>query len=399
MSIQLRRPIFLLTLLLIGGFGIAQNKKKEKKMVKKNMELAATQYKFLASITPKDSMPRSYDARTKKLIASDTEWWTSGFFPGTLWYIYEYTGDTAIRAEAERRLVIEEKEKYNTGHHDLGFMIFCSFGNAYRITGNPDYRDVVAIAAETLIKRYRPNIRSLQSWGSMKSAKSPVIIDNMMNLELLNWVSDGWREPKYKAIAIDHANTTIRNHFRPDNSSYHVIEYDVETGKILEKKTAQGYSNESAWARGQSWGLYGFTMMFRFTQDSTYLDQARKIATFLLNHPQMPADGIPYWDFDAPKDASTLRDASAASIMASALLELARYTGGDEQLRYLKMARKQLHTLSNSTYRAKPGENGGFILKHGVGHLPAKSEVDVPLTYADYYFIEALMRYEQWWLN
>lgn len=391
--------LFVLAFALVAAPVFAQkNKKKLKKLVKENLELAATQYKYLASLTPADSMPRSYSAAANKLVTSNTEWWTSGFFPGSLWYIYEYTKDTTILAEAKRRLVLLEKEKYYTGNHDLGFMIFCSFGNAYRITGNPDYRDVVAIAAETLIKRYRPAAHTIQSWGNMKDAKSPVIIDNMMNLELLNWVSDEWREPKFKAIAIDHANATIRNHFRPDYSSYHVVEYDVATGKVTEKRTAQGYSNESAWARGQSWGLYGYTMMFRFAHDSAYLKQALNIADFLLKQ-NTPSDGIPYWDYNAPKNPEPLRDASAGSIMASALLELARYADPVRQKKYIATAEKILISLSSKTYRAKAGENGGFLLKHSVGHLPAKSEVDVPLTYADYYFIEALLRYDQWYLR
>jgi hypothetical protein len=258
---------------------------------------------------------------------------------------------------------------------------------------------VCAIAAESLIKRYKPTVKAIQSWNALTSAKTPVIIDNMMNLELLNWVSDEWREPKYKAIAIDHANTTMKNHFRSDYSSYHVVDYDPATGKVLEKKTAQGYSNESAWARGQSWGLYGYTMMYRFTTERTYLEQARKIAAFILNHPNLPADGVPYWDFNAPIDKNTLRDASAASIMASALLELAQYTEGDERTRYISMAERILKTLSSKTYLARYRQNGGFLLKHGVGHLPAKSEVDVPLTYGDYYFIEAMIRYKQWYLK
>ncbi|RYG31717.1 MAG: glucuronyl hydrolase, partial [Chitinophagaceae bacterium] len=229
------------------------------KLIRQNMTFAANQYKLLARLTPNDSMPRNFIAKENRSVSSATDWWTSGFFPGSLWYIYEYTQDTAIRAEAERRLVIQEKEKYYTGNHDLGFMIYCSFGNAYRITGKKEYKEVVATAAETLIKRYRPTVRSIQSWGNMKDSIAPVIIDNMMNLELLNWVSDEYREPKYKVIAIDHANTTMKNHFRPDNSSYHVLDYSVATGKVVRKKTAQGYKDESAWSRGQSWGLYGYT--------------------------------------------------------------------------------------------------------------------------------------------
>jgi len=362
--------------------------------------LAAQQYKLLAGNTPTNVMPRNYMAKEGKLVTSNTTWWTSGFFPGSLWYIYEFTKDSAIRAEAERRLAIIEHVKHYTGDHDLGFMIFCSFGNAYRITGNKTYKNVIAEAAETLIKRYRSTTRSIQSWGRMKDSISPVIIDNMMNLELLNWVSDEWREPKYKVIAIDHANTTLKNHFRPDNSSYHVLDYDVNTGNVIRKKTAQGFSDESAWARGQSWGLYGYTMMYRFTKESNYLEQARKIALFLLNHPNLPPDKIPYWDYNAKDIPDTYRDVSAGSIMASALLELAQYeVDAKKKKEYIAVAKKILQSLSSDSYRNKPGESGGFILKHSVGSLPGNSEVDVPLTYADYYFLEALLRYKNWYLK
>ncbi len=388
--------------LLLSAFvvnGWSQSSKKMSKLIDKNLKLAARQYQLLGIQTPADRMPRSYNEKEGKLITSDTEWWTSGFFPGSLWYLYEYTGDTVLKTEAEKRLGILEKEKHFTGNHDLGFMIFCSFGNAYRITKNEAYKEVVAVAAETLIKRYRPVSSTIQSWGSEKDKRSLVIIDNMMNLELLSWVSDTYREPRFKAIAIDHANATIVHQFRPDNSSYHVVEYDQQTGAVVKKRTQQGYSDESAWARGQAWGLYGYTMMYRFTKEASYLDQAKKIAAFVQNHPSLPKDRIPYWDYNAPVTDTTYRDASTASIIASALLELSRYTQGKEKDAYLKDAKKIIVSLSSSKYRTKADELGGFLLKHSVGSLPQHSEIDVPLTYADYYYIEALLRYKQWYLD
>lgn len=376
----------------------AQQDKTMGKLIKENFELAVHQYKLLAANTPADVMPRNYSPNENKFTTSKTTWWTSGFFPGSLWYIYEYTKDSAIKAEAENRLGIIEHVKNYTGDHDLGFMIYCSFGNAYRITGKPNYKETVLIAAETLIKRYRPSIRSIQSWDSSANFRCPVIVDNMMNLELLCWTSDQTREPKYKAIAIDHTNTTLKNHYRPDHSSYHVVDYDLDAGIVSRKKTAQGFSDESAWARGQSWGLYGFVLMYRFTKEPLYLQQARNIAGFLLNHPNLPKDKIPYWDYDAGDIPIAYRDVSAASIMASALLELGLYVEKSEKKEYEKMARKILQSLSSDTYRSKKGENSGFILKHSVGALPYNSEVDVSLTYADYYFLEALMRYRNWYL-
>lgn len=377
----------------------AQKKDREmEKLIRKNMEFASAQYKLLAKNTPADRMPRNYSEKNKQLETAATSWWTSGFFPGSLWYIYEFTGDTAIRAEAERRLSILEMEKYHTKDHDLGFMIYCSFGNAYRITQKEAYKETVLTAAETLIQRYRPSIRSLQSWDSSDRFKCPVIVDNMMNLELLCWSADQLREPKYKVVAIAHTNTTMKQHYRPDHSAYHVVDYNLSTGTVREKLTAQGAAPESAWARGQSWGLYGFTMMYRFTEEPSYLQQARNIAQFLLRHPRLPADKIPYWDYDAKEIPDTYRDVSAAAIMASALLELGKYVEGDERNEYVNTARRILINLSGKKYRCKPGANGGFLLRHSVGALPYQSEVDVSITYADYYFLEALMRFREWYL-
>ena len=217
-----------------------------------------------------------------------------------------------------------------------------------------------------------------------------------MNLDLLFWATKASGDSSFYKIAVTHANTTIKNHFRPDNSSYHVLNYDPQTGAIKQKRTAQGAADESAWARGNAWGLYGFTVTYRETKDPKYLDQANKIAQFLLSHPNLPADKIPYWDFNAPDIPNALRDASAASVMASALLELSKYVDAEKSKQYFKAAEIILQSLSTSTYKAAPGTNGGFILQHGVGHLPGGTEIDVPLTYGDYYYVEAMMRYLSW---
>ncbi|SMO48966.1 glycoside hydrolase family 88 protein [Solitalea koreensis] len=367
-------------------------------LIKENFDFAAQQYKVLMKNTPADVMPKTYFANNNKLVTSDTKWWCSGFYPGTLWFVYEHTNDEVIKAEAERRLQILEKEKHFTGNHDLGFMMFCSFGNAYRITKNPSYKTTIDTSATSLATRYRPSIKVIQSWNSSKTMSCPVIIDNMMNLELLYWVSANGGDSKYKDIAITHANTTLKNHFRVDNSSYHVLNYDLNTGVVIKKMTDQGAADESAWARGQAWGFYGYTMMYRFSKDKKYLDQAKKIAAFWLKHPNLPADGIPYWDFNAPGIPNTYRDASAAAVFASGLLELGQYVAKKERKKYVSAAEKIIRSLSSDAYRAKLGENGGFLLMHSAGAVPHKSEVDVPLTYADYYFVEALHRYKQWYL-
>ena len=386
-------------LLLVSIASVAQTSKKVmKQLIDENMKFAAQQYKVLMKNTPDTVMPRSFDASKQKLITSNTQWWCSGFYPGTLWMIYDETKDLAIRTEALKRLALLEPTKNYTGNHDLGFMMYCSFGTAYAITKDPAYKDVIFTAAGSLATRYRPSIKSIQSWNSSKTFKCPVIIDNMMNLELLEWVTQNGGDKRFHEIAVNHANTTTKNHFRPDFSSYHVIDYDLETGQVYKKLTHQGYADESAWSRGQVWGLYGYIVMYRFTKDPAYLAQARNIAKFLLNHPNLPADKIPYWDFNAPDIPNAKRDVSAGSIMASALLELARYTKGKESKDYVTVSEDILKVLSSPAYRAKPGTNGGFILEHSVGHLPGKSEIDVPLTYADYYFIEALQRYKKWYL-
>jgi hypothetical protein len=373
-------------------------KVKMRQLINEDMSFAAKQYKLLAQNTPKNVMPRSYDAKKNEIIISNTRWWCSGFYPGTLLYIYEYTKDPVILEEAKNRLAILEKEKHYTGHHDLGFMMYCSFGNAYRLFGNPEYKTTIDTSAASLSTRYRPSISAIQSWNSSSNYKCPVIIDNMMNLELLCWVSDNGGDKKYKEIAIKHTNTTLQNHFRQDYSSYHVIDFDTSTGQVIKKVTRQGAADSSAWARGQGWGLYGYTMMYRFTKDGKYLTQARNIAQFILNHPNLPADKIPYWDFDAPGIPNTNRDASAGAILASGLLELGQYVDKKERKQYIDVAQTILLSLSSDVYRAKTGTNGGFILLHSVGSKPANSEVDVPLTYADYYFIEALLRYKKWYL-
>ena len=375
------------------------DKQQMNKLIKENFALADTQYRYMATLLPADKMPQSYNEKDKKIIAHDIKWWCSGFYPGSLWYIYEQTGNDAIKKEAERALEVIKPNQTYTGNHDLGFMMYCSFGNAYRLTKKEEYKDVIFRSAQSLSTRYRPSIKSIQSWNGNKYFKCPVIIDNMMNLEMLDWVSDQGGDKKYKEIAINHSNTTMKNHYRADYSSWHVVDYDLQTGSIIRKATWQGAANCSSWSRGQSWGLYGYTMMYRFTKDKKYLKLARNIAKFLLNHPNLPEDKIPYWDYDAPKIPYAERDASAGAIMASALLELGQYTSGTEKQKFIADAEKILQSLSGDTYRAKAGENGGFLLKHSTGALVLNSEIDVPLIYADYYFLEALKRYKDWYLN
>lgn len=365
-------------------------------LIADDLSFAQNQYAYLQKQVPDNAMPKTFV--NGKNVNSNMVWWTSGFYPGTLLYIYEYTKDKIVLAEAEKRMQNLEVEKSDTIDHDLGFKMFCSFGNAYRITKKPHYKDVVLEASHSLSMRYRPSIQLIQSWNKSVNFNCPVIIDNMMNLEMLEWSSKNGGSEQYNTIAVKHANTTLKNHFRKDFSSFHVVDYDLATGKVLKKVTWQGANDTSAWSRGQGWAMYGFTMMYRFTHDAKYLAQARGVAHFILSNPNLPADKVPYWDFNAPGIPNTLRDVSAAAIYASAFLELGQYTAGSEKQNYINTAKIILRALSTDEYRAKLGENGGFILKHNVGSMPHKSEIDVPLTYADYYFLEALLRYKKWYL-
>lgn len=338
-------------------------------------------------------VPRSTDVNGA-LVTSDISWWTSGFFPGTLWYIYEYSKNSSILNYAQKFSNRIESEKFTTNNHDVGFMLYCSFGNGYRLTQDKSYPDILITSSNSLITRYRPKIKSIQSWDKSELYNCPVIIDNMMNLEMLFWASKYTNDSKYKEIAVNHANSTIKNHFRKDFSSYHVIDYDLADGHIIKKVTNQGCADASAWARGQAWGLYGFTMCYRETKDKRYLAQAKNIANFILNHPNLPTDKIPYWDFNAPKIPNEPRDASSAAIIASALIELSGYVGKQDAVTYKNLAEKILRSLASPAYLARFGTNGGFLLMHNVGNMPKKYEIDSALCYADYYFLEALLRYK-----
>jgi unsaturated chondroitin disaccharide hydrolase len=335
--------------------------------------------------------PRSvHQDGTIKVVESRD--WTSGFFPGLVWMMYEHTKDEYFLKEARRWCIGLEKEKENTSTHDLGFMINCSFGKGYRLTRELYYDKTIIGAAKSLSTRFNPRIGCIKSWDH-GGWLFPVIIDNMMNLELLFEATRLTGDSSFYNIAVTHANTTLKNHFRGDYSSYHVVDYDSVTGKVIRKVTHQGYSDESAWARGQAWGLYGFTTVYRYTKDKRFLDQAEHIARFMLTHDNLPADKIPFWDYNAGAIPNEPRDVSAAAICASALIELADYSSSRVSL--LKSASDILRTLSSEKYLAKSGTNNNFVLMHGVGHKPGNYEIDVPLIYADYYFVEALLRYRK----
>lgn len=352
-------------------------------------------------------IPSTYRDGEIQFVPTDD--WVSGFFAGTLWYMYELTGDEKWAEHARRHTEILHDIQYLKWHHDVGFMVYDSYGNGLRLKHLPGYDTVLVNTARSLSTRFRPKAGILQSWNvvnngwqSQRGWKCPVIIDNMMNLELLFKVSEMTGDPVYRNIAISHADKTLENHYRDDFSTYHVVDYDDETGAIRRKCTAQGIADESRWARGQAWSIYGFTVAYRFTGDERYLQRAKDVANYLfVTEDNMPEDLVPLWDFDVKEFSAQMpepdyfekyghiRDASSAAIICSALYEL--YWDTKDEF-YKAKADKIVESLSSPAYRAQPGTNGGFILMHSVGSIPHGSSIDVPLNYADYYFLEALLR-------
>ena len=381
--------------------------RKSDDIIQENVKYAEKQLAYLISASEEGDtlrIPSTYKNGEIEFVPTDD--WVSGFFAGTLWYMYELTGKEEYALKAQQHTEILDEIQYLTWHHDVGFMVYDSYGNGLRLKNIPGYDQVLINTANSLSTRFRPAAGILQSWNvinngwqSERGWKCPVIIDNMMNLELLFKVSEMTGDPRYRDIAVSHADKTLENHYRDDFSTYHVVDYDDETGEVRRRCTAQGIADESRWARGQAWSIYGFTVAYRFTGDERYLDHAKKVAEYLLvNEDNMPEDMVPLWDFDAVEFAKVYpeyekyvdqRDASSAAIIASALYELWWYTREDL---YIKSADKMIESLSKAPYRAEIGTNGGFILKHSVGSIPHGGNIDVPLNYADYYLLEALIR-------
>lgn len=338
-------------------------------------------------MSPKNIAPGD---STWNLYPVSKELWTEGFWPGILWYDYEYTGDSKILEAAEK---YTEALGFLSGipayDHDLGFIIFCSYGNGYRLTGKEEYRKVILETADRLASLYNPAVGTILSWPREVEnfGGHNTIMDNMINLEMLFWAAENGGRPEYADIARSHADTTMKYNFRPDGTSYHVAVYDPVSGKHIRSCTHQGYSDDSMWARGQAWGIYGYTMCYRYTHDRKYLDFACKITDTYLSG--LPEDMVPYWDFNDPGIPDVSRDASAAAVVASALLELSDYVPGDKGAGYFDAARKMLSSLYEN-YRG--GDRCPAFLIHSTGHRPAGTEIDYAIIYADYYYIEALLR-------
>lgn len=343
----------------------------------------------------------NYTLMPRNILNGESHWncrkackeeWTSGFWPGVLWYDYENTNDPKIKQEAEKftqsLAFLANTSAYD---HDLGFLVFCSYGNAYRLTGNSAYKQIILKTADSLATLFNPKVGTILSWPrAVKVDKWPhnTIIDNMINLEMLFWAAKNGGSKKLYDIAVSHANTTMAHHFKPDYSCYHVALYDTITGNFIRGMTHQGYKDSSMWARGQGWAIYGFTVCYRETKDVKYLDFAQKVADVYLK--RLPKDYVPYWDFDAPGIPNVPRDASAAAVVASGLLELSTFLKNEKGECYKQAAIYMLKTLSSLAYQS--GEKNSAFLLHSTGHWPNKTEVDASIIYADYYYIEALLR-------
>lgn len=377
--------------------------------INENVQFATQQTMLMLEKTGEPTgknYPRSMNDKGE-LVTTGMYDWTPGFFPGSLWYLYELTGDTLWCDKAEAWTQSLEPLKTFTGHHDLGFMMYCSYGNAYRLAPKPEYKDILIQSAESLITRFDEKTKAIKSWNGGRNWDGvewyyPVIVDNMMNLEMLFAASKLSGDKRFYDIAVTHANTTIKSHIREDYSTYHVVDFDTITGAIANRATAQGFSDNSTWSRGQAWIVYGFTMMYRETKDETYLKVAKETADFFIRH--LPEDYIPVWDFNVGEEGYTpgknsyavrfqekLKDASAGAIVCSALFELADLA---QEPRYSVYAMNMLESLASPQYRAPLGQNADFLIMHCVGSIPHKTEIDKPLTYADYYFLEALVRYK-----
>lgn len=353
--------------------------------------------KSLPYLEKSDMMPRNIVSDTvKNWHCTGIRDWTSGFWPGVLWYTYESSKDANILKEAGRfSEALYPIVNYKADNHDLGFMLYCSLGNGYRLTQNPEYKEIILRGADSLAVLYNPKVGTIDSWPGFNKKMNwhhNTIIDNMLNLEMLYWAAKNGGSPKLAEIATRHAEVTMNNHFREDYSTYHVVAYDTITGKKVAGVTHQGYSDSSMWARGQSWAVYGFTMCYRETKNPDFLKTAQRAAERFFK--DIPEDYIPYWDYNDPAIPNVPRDASAAAVVCSALLELSQYVD-DVKIKgdYMQKAMKIIESLSSARYQSRDRNNA--FLRHVTGHKPNNSEVDVSIIYADYYYIEALVRLKE----
>ena len=344
-----------------------------------------------------------YSMEPRNILEGDTAWncrkaraeeWCSGFWPGILWMDYAYTKDDHIRKAAEGYTkALSFLKEHPIYDHDLGFLVINSFLKGYEQTHSEEYKQIALACADTLATLYNNKVGTILSWPRHVKdfGGHNTIMDNMINLELLLWAAENGGSKQLKDIAISHADTTMRYHFRPDGSCYHVAIYDTQTGDFIKGMTHQGYADSSMWARGQSWAIYGYTMVYRYTKEQRFLDFAQKVTDIYLKRLHDTSnDWIPIWDMDDPRGQQAPKDASAACVVASALLELCQYVNADKGREYRAAAEHMLSDLSSEKYQSRD-KNVAFLM-HSTGHHPNGSEIDASIIYADYYYIEALLR-------
>ena len=357
--------------------------------------------------TPDANYPRAVNPTTGKWIPLGMGWlsdlnrwgyvhWAGGYIPGSLWYMYQHTSDQTWKNYAQSWTKRLDYEQTRTKDHEAGFIVPRSFGLGYKITSDPNYKQVIINATDTLIdSRHNPLIGCIKSWNKVGNKPYTVIIDGMMVLDMVFWASKNGGEPAWYNVAVSHANKTMANNVRPNGSVWQAVDYNEVTGAVDLKWNKQGYNNNTTWSRGQAWGIEGFVIAYRETLDPNYLTTAKKIANYFIDH--LPPDYVPYWDFNAPEhpEARQVRDTSAAAIAASGLLDLITFLSDYDpaKQKYQNAAVNILNSLASSTYLAE-GTNSMGILLHGTANGNNTSELDTSLMYGDHFFIEALMRYE-----
>ena len=408
---KIRRILFCMATIAISQISMAQKVLTAAQVptldVEKQLQYCHKQIKrALAELQQKDDS-FDYTMEPRNILKGDKQkgWncrkatpeeWCDGFWPGILWMDYQNTKDEAVRKAAEGYTESLKGIAYRPCYdHDIGFLMFCSYGKGYEVNHSQEYKNVILTSADSLATLFNPIVGTILSWPrEVKPRNWPhnTIMDNMMNLDMMFWAARNGGNKLLYDLAVTHAKTTMQNHFRPDGSCYHVAVYDTISGDFVKGVTHQGYSDDSMWSRGQSWAIYGYTMVYRYTRNRMFLDFAQKVTDIYIKRLKETSDDfIPLWDMDDSRGTmGAPKDVSAACVVADALLELQKYVGGEKGEEYKQFALQTLAQLSTSKYQS--GKKNVAFLMHSTGHHPAGSEIDASIIYADYYYLEALNR-------
>ena len=409
-TMKIRRILFCMATIAISQISMAQKVQTAAQVptldVDKQLQYCHKQVKrALAELQQKDGF-YDYTMEPRNILKGDKQkgWncrkmdkdWCSGFWSGILWMDYQNTKDEAVKKTAEGYTESLKGIAYRPCHnHDIGFLMFCSYGKGYEVNHSPEYKKIILASADSLATLFNPIVGTILSWPRMVEREHwphNTIIDNMMNLDLMFWASKNGGNKLLYDLAVTHAKTTMKNHFRPDGSCYHVAVYDTINGDLIKGVTHQGYADNSMWARGQAWAIYGYTMVYRYTKNKMFLDFAQKVTDIYIKRLKETSDDmIPLWDMDDPRGVKLApKDVSAACIVADALLELQQYVDKEKCDEYSLFALQSLAQLSTDKYQS--GKKNVAFLMHSTGHHPAKSEIDASIIYADYYYMEALVK-------